>query len=135
MDTIDIYCRVLFINPDTRQYQQNSMKVIPSPVYEPNCIMDNMSPLYVRVPIPLDREYIANYSEFRPEKKILAEIGFDDKIKESAADAVECEERVIKPILTVKGVKLLRDLLQEEEKDETDEVDEELEKNEIWIEE
>ena len=131
---IDIYCRVLFINPDTRQYQQNSMKVIPSPVYEPDCIMDNMSPLYIKIPIPLDREYIANYSEFRPEEKILTEIGFGDKIEDTEKlESVECEERVIKPILTLKGVKLLRDLLQEEEKDETDEVDEELENNEEWI--
>lgn len=118
-ENIKIYCRVLFINPDTRQYQQNSMKVVPSPLLEEKKTLEEVTPLYIEVAIPLDREYIANYSDYRPEELIMAELGFEP---EGEVTVTPLEE--IQPILTVEGAKYLRDRLQEETKEDNEEAEE-----------
>ena len=106
-DEITIYFRWLFIAPDKRQYQQGSSKLVPSPLLEYEYTMETMTPQYVAVSIPLDPEYIENYREFRPDEKILEELGYDNPKKEV--------EHTPLPVLTISGMRLVRDTLQIEE--------------------
>lgn len=75
--------RILYMKPDERNYKQDSIKVIPSPVVEYDKTIEEMEPLYGSVRLPYTEEYIENYE--------------DGGI-----------------LLTNKGVKKLRDLMQEE---------------------
>lgn len=94
-----LFARVLYVQPDERQYQQNSHKVVPSPVVEFDKPMEEMTPLYFAIEIPLTSDYVWNFKDYSKfvENSINESLGYDTP-KES-----EPKELPL-PILTKEGL-------------------------------
>lgn len=94
-----LFARVLYFQPDERQYQQNSHKVVPSPVVEFDKPMEEMTPLYFTIEIPLTKEYVWNFKDYSKlsEQTTLDALGYNTP-KES-----EPKELPL-PILTKEGL-------------------------------
>ena len=110
---ITVYCRLGHIKPDTRQYQQDGVYVYPTSKVDYNITLEEQAPLFVAVEIPLDKKYIHNYLDFRTEEQITTEL-----MNDTPKEEIELPD----PILTIEGLKFLRDALQEEFSTETLEV-------------
>lgn len=108
---IPIYFRWISITPDTRAYKPSSPKFVPVPMYE-ETPMEDATPLYVVVVVPLIVDYFYNFEEL-----------LEELVEKEKGD----EKDKVYPILTHIGMKYIRDILEAEVEIENEEFDKELE--------